>query len=284
MSAEIEDVIDRGDDFETPFDGDLEGTDLPEPPKDGAAEVDEPASKDKDIRIPKSRFDAAQAKARERERELLDRLEQVERGRIREETSVNLSAHQDKLEELRNEYEEHLIEGERDAARRVRAQITSMEREVFEYSINEKSDSARRAAIEDLRYDEALDRTEKTFPVLDPRGDQYDEEVVNEVAELMGAFIGRGATRQAAMERAVRYVLGNAEQTSAKAPAQTTRAELARRSAAKAAASQPQSLGIDGEDHDMAGIRAAKSVDRMSDKAFREMSEEELARARGDII
>ena len=284
MSAEIEDVIDRGDDFETPFDGDLEGTDLPESHKDGAAEVDEPASKDKDIRIPKSRFDAAQAKARERERELLDRLEQVERGRIREETSVNLSAHQDKLEELRNEYEEHLIEGERDAARRVRAQITSMEREVFEYSINEKSDSARRAAIEDLRYDEALDRTEKAFPVLDPRGDQYDEEVVNEVAELMGAFIGRGATRQAAMERAVRYVLGNAEQTSAKAPAQTTRAELARRSAAKAAASQPQSLGIDGEDHDMAGIRAAKSVDRMSDKAFREMSEEELARARGDII
>ncbi len=120
--------------------------------------------------------------------------------------------------------------------------------------------------------------------MLDPRGYQYDEEVVNEVAELMGAFIGRGATRQAAMERAVRYVLGNAEQTSAKAPAQTTRAELARRSAAKAAASQPQSLGIDGEDHDMAGIRAAKSVDRMSDKAFREMSEEELARARGDII
>lgn len=284
MSAEIEELVDRGDELVTPFDEEQDEKVVADSEAVATDEDSGGKDKDKDIRIPKSRFDAAQAKARERERELLERLEQAERGRIREETSVNLAAQQDKLEELRNEYEEHLIEGERDAARRIRAQITSLEREILEYSISEKSDSARRAAIEDLRYDEALDRTEKQFPVLDPRSDAYDEDVVNEVAELMGALTGRGASRQAAMERAVRYVLGAPTEIEDRYQRPASRAELARRTAAKAAASQPQSLSIDGEDHDTAGVRATKSIDRMSDKAFRELTEEELAIARGDIV
>ena len=116
------------------------GDDIPDFPEDGAEIEDQGTeapkgggqdTKDKGISIPKSRFDAAQAKARAREKELLEQLQAYKAQEQQEAQAQDLGAKQSALDELRDSYEEALIDGDREGARKFRAQIVQLEQQIL---------------------------------------------------------------------------------------------------------------------------------------------------------
>lgn len=280
QDVELENV-DRGDDLpEFP-----EETDLPEDQsaesEDQSAKSEEQGAKDKGITIPKSRFDAAQAKHRAREKELLEQLEAFKSSQKKEQEQEDISTKQVELDTLRDSYEEALIDGDRDEARKIRAQIVKMEQELINHTVTERSNQAREATKEDLRFDKALNEIESNFPHLNPDSDEFDADATTEVAQLMEGLMRSGVDRVTALQRAVKYVAGEPKAADTASALRDKRREEAIDKSKSAAAKQPADLI--GDDHDAAG-KVAADVKRMSDKAFNSLSEEEMARLRGDIL
>lgn len=280
QDVELENV-DRGDDLpEFP-----EETDLPEDQsaesEDQSAKSEEQGAKDKGITIPKSRFDAAQAKHRAREKELLEQLEAFKSSQKKEQEQEDISTKQVELDTLRDSYEEALIDGDRDEARKIRAQIVKMEQDLINHTVTERSNQAREATKEDLRFDKALNEIETNFPHLNPDSDEFDADATTEVAQLMEGLMRSGVDRVTALQRAVKYVAGEPKSVDTASALRDKRREEAIDKSKTAAAKQPADLI--GDDHDAAG-KVAADVKRMSDKAFNSLSEEEMARLRGDIL
>lgn len=266
------------------------GDDIPDFPEDGA-EIEEQGTeapkgedqgaKDKGISIPKSRFDAAQAKARAREKELLEQLQAYKAQEQQEAQAQDLGAKQSALDELRDSYEEALIDGDREEARKFRAQIVQLEQQLLEHTVSERSNQARHATKEDLRFEKALVEVEGAYPKLNPDAEEFDPELTDEVSQVMDGLIRSGVDRVTAMQRAVKYVAGPGKTDDAASSLRDRRREEAVDKNRAAAERQPAALV--GADHDTAG-KGTDDVKRMSDKAFNALSEEEMARLRGDIL
>ena len=151
-------AVDRGDEFKSPLDdagksGDKLGGDE-DPDKGGKAddkgdkaddanggeETDEEKAererleaeeeKKRRIRIPKSRFDEAQAKARQREQALLDEIEKLKGGHQAAATTKAVSEMRTKIDELQDKYEDLILDGKKDEARKVRRQVDAMRDEL----------------------------------------------------------------------------------------------------------------------------------------------------------
>lgn len=280
QDVELENV-DRGDDLpEFPEETDLP-VDQSTESEDQSAKSEEQGAKDKGISIPKSRFDAAQAKHRAREKELLEQLEAFKSSQKKEQEQEDISTKQVELDTLRDSYEEALIDGDRDEARKIRAQIVKMEQELINHTVTERSNQAREATKEDLRFDKALNEIESNFPHLNPDSDEFDADATSEVAQLMEGLMRSGVDRVTALQRAVKYVAGEPKSADTASALRDKRREEAIDKNKTAAAKQPADLI--GDDHDAAG-KVAADVKRMSDKAFNSLSEEEMARLRGDIL
>ena len=280
QDVELENV-DRGDDLpEFPEETDLP-VDQSTESEDQSAKSEEQGAKDKGISIPKSRFDAAQAKHRAREKELLEQLEAFKSSQKKEQEQEDISTKQVELDTLRDSYEEALIDGDRDEARKIRAQIVKMEQELINHTVTERSNQAREATKEDLRFDKALNEIESNFPHLNPDSDEFDADATTEVAQLMEGLMRSGVDRVTALQRAVKYVAGEPKAADTASALRDKRREEAIDKSKTAAAKQPADLI--GDDHDAAG-KVAADVKRMSDKAFNSLSEEEMARLRGDIL
>lgn len=266
----------------------------PEAPDEEGLETDEERAereeaeaaeeKKKRIRIPKARFDEAINKHRQREQALMAEIEKLRGQKQQDETAAGVKAYKDKIAELQDQYEELIVDGEKDKARAVRRQIEDMREELNEFRISEAAAKARQAAAEDTRYTSALAKVEAQYPQLNADGDQYDEEATNEVASLMKALMSSDSrlSRDKALEKAARYVLG-APSTKEKAPeGGSTRDIEARRKAAEAAKKQPAAMNA------LPGSRSAddakSDLASMSYEAFNRLSEDDLKRLRGDSL
>ena len=311
--------VDRGDDFKSPLDsagkGDKLDPDEDDKPKDkgdkadgkaddanGGEETDEEKAererleaeeeKKRRIRIPKSRFDEAQAKARQREQTLLDEIEKLKGGHQAAATTKAVSEMRTKIDELQDKYEDLILDGKKDEARKVRRQVDAMRDELNEYQTSTKSEAARRAAIDEMSYNAQLAGYEAKYPALNPEHADFDEDKTDEVATLLNAFVKSGQKRADALAKAVKYVLG--APSSGKADdgddkskeAAEKRAADARKKAADANKRQPPDGKNVGLDSDKAGGGKGGDVDvlRLSQDKFAKLDEETKAKLRGDIV
>ena len=246
-------------------------------------------AKKRNIRIPKSRFDEAQAKARQREQALLEEIEKLKGGQQASATQKAVSDMKSKIEELQDKYEDLILDGKKDEARKVRKQVDSMREELVEYQTSVKSDAARKAAIDELSYNAQLASFEAKYPALNPEHEDFDEDQTNEVATLLNAFVKSGVKRADALAKAVKYVLGNPPEQkvsdAAKALAEE-RARKAREKAAEANNKQPPNTAKVGLDSDKAGKGGELGIDvmRMSQEKFAKLDEETKAKLRGDEL
>lgn len=251
------------------------------------AEADE--ARKRNLRIPKSRFDEAQARARAREQALLEEIEKLRGSQQASATQQAVSEMRDKIEQLQDKYEDLILDGKKDEARKIRKQVDAMRTELVEYQTSVKSDAARRAAIDELSYNAQLASFEAKYPALNPENDEFSEDQTNEVATLMNAFVKSGSSRSDALAKAVRYVLGNPPEQKAsdagKALAEE-RARKAREKAADANGKQPPNTSRVGVDSDKAGKAGELGIDvmRMSQDKFAKLDEETVAKLRGDEI
>lgn len=291
--------MDRGDEVKSPLDGagkeDVvkgdkldEGDETPEEKAEREKQEAEEAKK-RNIRIPKSRFDEAQAKARAREQALLEEIERLKGGQQASATQKAVSDMRSKIEELQDKYEDLILDGKKDEARKIRKQVDAMREELVEYQTSVKSDAARKAAVDELSYNAQLAGFEAKYPALNPEHEDFDEDRTNEVATLLNAFVKSGTKRSEALAKAVRYVLGAPPEQkvsdAAKALAEE-RAKKAREKAAEADKKQPPSNAKVGLDSDKAGKGGEQGIDvmRMSQDKFSKLDEETKARLRGDEL
>ena len=309
------DSVDRGDDVKSPLDtagkGDKLGDDEDDKSKDkedkadldkeGEETEEEKAErlrleaeeeKKKRIRIPKSRFDEALGKAKQREQALLDEIEKLKGGQQASATAKAVRDMRTEIDKLQDKYEDLILDGKKDEARKVRRQVEWLRDELSEYQTNTKSEAARKAAIDELSYDAQLAGYEAKYPALNPEHEDFDEDKTDEVATLLNAFVKAGQKRADALAKAVKYVLGappaagkGGDDDKAKELADQRAAE-ARKKAADANKKQPPNGKDVGLDSDKAGGGKGGDVDvlRLSQDKFAKLDEETKAKLRGDTI
>lgn len=300
--------VDRGDEVKSPLDEAGKGGEGDDAGKDGAAKGDkldegdetpeEKAEREKqeaeeakkrNIRIPKSRFDEAQAKARQREQALLEEIEKLKGGQQASATQKAVSDMKSKIEELQDKYEDLILDGKKDEARKIRKQVDAMREELVEYQTSVKSDAARKAAVDELSYNAQLAGFEAKYPALNPEHEDFDEDQTNEVATLLNAFVKSGTKRADALAKAVKYVLGAPPEQKASDAGKVLaeqRAKAAREKAAEADKKQPPNSAKIGLDSDKAGKGGEQGIDvmRLSQDKFSKLDEETKAKLRGDEL
>ena len=307
-------ATDRGDDFKSPLDnagkGDKLGDDeddkskdkgdKADPDKEGEETEEEKAErlrleaeeeKKKRIRIPKSRFDEALGKAKQREQALLDEIEKLKGGQQASATAKAVKDMRTEIDKLQDKYEDLILDGKKDEARKVRRQVEELRDELSEYQTNTKSEAARKAAIDEMSYNAQLAGYEAKYPALNPEHEDFDEDKTDEVATLLNAFVKAGQKRADALAKAVKYVLGappaagkGGDDDKAKELADQRAAE-ARKKAADANKKQPPNGKDVGLDSDKAGGKGGDvDVLRLSQDKFAKLDEETKAKLRGDTI
>lgn len=307
------DSVDRGDDFKSPLDNAGKGDklddedgkpkdkgDKADPDKEGEETEEEKAErlrleaeeeKKKRIRIPKSRFDEALGKAKQREQALLDEIEKLKGGQQASATAKAVREMRDEIDKLQDKYEDLILDGKKDEARKVRRQVEELRDELSEYQTNTKSEAARKAAIDEMSYNAQLAGYEAKYPALNPEHEDFDEDKTDEVATLLNAFVKAGQKRADALAKAVKYVLGappaagkGGDDDKAKELADQRAAE-ARKKAADANKKQPPNGKDVGLDSDKAGGKGGDvDVLRLSQDKFAKLDEETKAKLRGDTI
>lgn len=298
--------VDRGDTL--PEDKLVEVEDVKDDPKvkELAAEIDaedadveeevKEEPKKKDSRIPLSRHKEILEKEREQRAALERQLAQYQNGQQVANVNEEITALENNVLKLEKEYASLLTDGEIDKATAVMQQIRKAERDMAESKSDMKIHAAEIRATERARYNTALERVEAAFPTLNPDHEDYDEAAMAEVADLKSAYEMKGLTPTAALQKAVKMIV----------EPRTTRQEVATNSnprvsdkdvaaerkkgavekTVKAVAKTPPSLSRVGLDGDKlgGGADSAEAVMRMSQKEFAQLSDEALARMRGDDL
>lgn len=305
--------VDRGDDVKSPLDGagkgdkldpdeDDKSKDKGDPDKEGEETAEEKAEREKAeaeaekakrIRIPKSRFDEALGKAKAREQALLEEIDKLKGGQQATATAKAVKDMRGEIDKLQDKYEDLILDGKKDEARKVRRQVEELRDELSEYQTNVKSDAARKSAIDEMTYNAQLAGMEAKYPALNPEHEDFDEEKTDEVATLLNAFVKAGQKRGEALAKAVKYVMGNPpaakggdkDDDKAKELADK-RAADARKKAAEADKRQPADGKNVGLDSDKAGGKGQGDIDvmKLDQKKFAKLDEETLAKLRGDVI
>ena len=259
------------------------------------AKDEEPKAK-KDSRIPLSRHKEILEKEREQRASLERQLAQYQNGQQVANVNEEITALENNVLKLEKEYANLLTDGEIDKATAVMQQIRKAERDMAESKSDMKIHAAEIRATERARYNTALERVEAAFPTLNPDHDDYDEAAMAEVADLKSAYEMKGLTPTAALQKAVKMIV----------EPRTTRQEVATSSnprvgekdvaaerkkdavekTVKAVGKTPPSLSRVGLDGDKlgGGANSAEAVMKMSQKEFAQLSEEALARMRGDDL
>jgi len=246
-----------------------------------------PAGKDEAITIPKARFDEAQRKARERQAALETRIAEMESRSARETAGTDLSVLEAEVEELNTQFEDLLLEGEADKARKVRRERDAKQNAMFDMRLAQTSRATSQAAVEQMRFDAQLAQFEAKFPAINPDSNDFNQEITNEVNEMFTVYKAAGWTETAALNKAVHYVIGEDTPAMGEDPeiVRSKRGQLGRKRVSKAVKKSPPSLQDKGRDSDKGGTNdGLPDVTRMSPEEFAKLSAKELAKIRGDQL
>lgn len=313
MGDEI--VVDRGDEITTgdePGDtGDLktEGTEPEgkEPEGKEPEEKTEPEPKDDEPRIPKSRFDQAVGKARAAEKAAQEKATKLEAELAAARGTVDYDKVEVEIDKLEDDLEEAIKDGNVEAKQRIRKEIRAKNAQLGEAKAAAYSQYATAVAVEQIRYDAAVERMEVEHPELNPDfEDTLDTEKIEEIMDLKTSFEAKGESSTVALKKAIKYVYGTAapkakekaddkpeakkdeksqESLKEKADAEgAKRKEEAVKKSLEVKGKQPSNEKA-GIDSDKAGKTAKQAdVTKMTDKDFDKLDDDELKRLRGDNV
>lgn len=300
-------TVDRGDNL-IPEDKDLD----PDNPDGKLAEVAkdpkvqeleaeladpaDPADKKKDSRIPLARHEAILNKEREQRKALEAQLAQFQKGGEIANINADITAAESQVLTLEKQYADLLTDGENEKAVKVMSEIRTLERKMAGAKNDMQIQAAVARATESARYTTALERVEASFPILNPDHADYSDETMVEVVEMMDAYKLKGLTPTDALQKAVKYVVGATTRKQEDATSVTPNvsekdvaAERKKEAVGKTVAAvskTPPSLARSGMDSDKlgGGADSAAAVVNMSQKEFAKLSDEALAKLRGDTL
>ena len=264
----------------------LEAADEDEDSGDNVDESDSGSEEDKPVMIPKARFDEAQKKARAKQQELEEKLNQAETAQQQKQVSADVKELRDAIETMQDEYEDLLFEGENEKARKLRKEIANKQEELFDTRLAVQNRQTQANTLEQIRYDTQLAKVEADYAQLNPDSPDFEEDLAKEVGEMMGAWQGQGYTATAALQKAVHYVMGEPGKKGEDRSQglRTSRAVKARKKNIDANGKQPPNLADVGRNSDTAGVDddGLPDVTKLSEKAFAKLTDAQLAKLRGD--
>lgn len=260
--------------------------------EEGEEVEDKPARKD--TRIPVSRHKEILERERAQRATVEAELARYKQGDAVARTNTEITQAEDKLLALEGEYAKLVNDGDVVKAAAKMSEIRRTERGIIETKATMEMQAATARAVEQVRYDLTVERLEEAYPQFSPEHEDFDRAKVAEVLDLRDAFTSRGETPSAALQKAVKYVMGTDTAKQATAVTTTPRVSEADAKAAArkveavkrntdVAARQPASLTKAGANHDAAGGSLdAKAVIKMPYEQFVKLDDATLSRMRGD--
>jgi hypothetical protein len=255
--------------------------------------ADDKAKGKKDTRIPLARHKELLEKGRQEREALAAELEKYKQGTQVAKVAETIDATETKLIALETEYNKLLADGEIDKATAKMTEIRRTERTINDQKSQMAAQAAEARAYERVRYDTVVERIEEAYPIMNPDHEDFDEVQVKEVLDLQNAYRTNGMTPAAALQKAVKILLGAG---TAKAVVATTvtpnvakedvakaRKEAAVGNAVAGAKGTPPStakVGLNSDDK--GGALDAEKVMKMSQKDFDALDEKTLSKLRGD--
>jgi hypothetical protein len=262
---------------------------------EGEAEGETAAEKKKDSRIPLARHKELLEKERSQRAAVEAQLAQYQKGQAVAATNEKIADAEGKLSTLEASYTKLMADGELDKATAAMQQIRQLERSISDQKLEFSVAAAEARAVERVRYDTVVDRLEEAYPVLNPDSDDHDPDQVQDVLDLKAVYEKRGMTPSAALQKAAAKTFGAATAKQEKATTVTpqvdkdavaaARKEAATKTAIAAAKATPASTKDVGLDSDKlgGGLTAANAM-KMSQDDFAKLTEDQLAKLRGDLL
>lgn len=254
--------------------------------KDKAKKKDEP-------RIPKSRLDKVLSQLKDAQ----EQLAQLKGTQQQEESNADLKAAQGRLGELEKQLTKQITDGESEKASQTMAAIRELSDAISDFKADLKAQQATTQAVEQVRESMVIDRIEEAYPELNPRHEDYDEGKVAKVLKIRKGLMATGDTPSAAMQEAVKLVMGDPNTGKERLATEVTprvdkdkiatdRATEARKRNLDAEGRQPPSTARVGMDSDKAGGGLLNPADvmKMSQDEFAKLDEKTLAKLRGDDV
>ena len=206
------------------------------------------------------------------------------------------------VDDLDEQYAKALADGDTSKARDLSRQIRIIERQIATESTNVAVAAAEARTAEAVRYDTALERIEEAFPKLNSDHEDFDPELATDVGDLMMVYRGRGMTPTKALQQAVEKLVKPATAKQSDAVTVTPRGDKKDDAAdpdkvkadRKAAAvdkavdahkrTPPPTDTVGKNSDSLGGGLNSKDVASSTYDQFSKLTEEDLARVRGDII
>lgn len=310
-------AVDRGDDWvaeaetgaapvETAEEDDLEvatgkAEEAPadEPPRDaGGKFAKKEKAADEGATIPKSRFDSAVLKERERAEAAERRLAEVERQQGQINRDMDFDKAFNDVKALRAQERKALIDGDEEKAAQLSEQADRLNFQLATARASDISAAAKDQVLEQMRMDLAVESIEENYPVLDEKSEEFDQDITDDVLDKQRGYMDRERLPASkALMKAVKYVMGRLavpvpapEPDTGKTGLSAAAKGVDRKTAAvgknlDAARRQPASNKTLGADSDKYGQNAPlPSADEMSYEEFSALPESVKAKMRGDLV
>jgi hypothetical protein len=299
---ELDETLDRGDNYEDDEDQDESIDEVEETDDDESDEADidldeeeeeEEETPPKEIKIPKSRLDEVikqREEAKERNLWLEAQLEKliaqsVENKKEAEKIIETVSTYD--FEDAENRYVNLIIEGETSKAAKLRTEIEKERQTELKNLISSLSKSASEdaknqssAIIEEGKFNTLVENFESKYKFLDSESKEYNEEAVDTVNTLLAGYVAAGKSKAEGLKLAVGKVAPlYTKVVETKQSLGNKRKVEAGKKAAQAANSQPtKTKSVSTRQVDKEGV----NVSKMSEKEFSQLTEKEKRILRGD--
>ena len=299
---ELDETLDRGDNYEDDEDQDESIDEVEETDDDESDEADidldeeeeeEEETPPKEIKIPKSRLDEVikqREEAKERNLWLEAQLEKliaqsVETKKEAEKIIETVSTYD--FEDAENRYVNLIIEGETSKAAKLRTEIEKERQTELKNLISSLSKSASEdaknqssAIIEEGKFNNLVENFESKYKFLDSESKEYNEEAVDTVNTLLAGYVAAGKSKAEGLKLAVGKVAPlYTKVVETKQSLGNKRKVEAGKKAAQAANSQPtKTKSVSTRQVDKEGV----NVSKMSEKEFSQLTEKEKRILRGD--
>jgi hypothetical protein len=140
-------------------------------------------------------------------------------------------------------------------------------------------DETRAIIMDQLRSETALDRVitmvEQEYSILREGSDDYDAEAVEETLSVYKGLMREGSRPDAAMERAVKYVMSSRNIDVPQQSPPVKRKQEAIKRNMKAAKNQPPDMADVGHNSDRGGAQKPMDIMRMSIEEFESLGVDE---------
>jgi hypothetical protein len=231
---------------------------------------------------------------KDREADLQRQIADLQKATSAAKTNENLEQAEAQLTELEEKYAQLMLDGSTKEAAAVRQQMRQMERAITIAEARQEAAQAKDAVKAELAYDSAVAQLEEQWPVLNPDAEEFDGELAQEVLELHTGLVAKGMAPAAAIQKAVRYVMSANGLTSSndrgdaapdpKVNGLKRTLDTKNRNAAAAKAQPPNAVKVGADSNALGGDVSEASVLKMSQEDFSKLSDEALAKMRGDFV